>query len=113
MLSGLPPFHTPDGNPQTLYAKIREGPNSLPWNSPNFTLYSIDLIRRLMEGEPSKRYGNMRHGAGDVFAHPWFAEVDWEKLEDREVSPPYIPNIGGAGDASAYVFFVAMRRGVC
>ncbi|KAI5835401.1 camp-dependent protein kinase A catalytic subunit [Schizophyllum commune Tattone D] len=102
MLSGLPPFHTPDGNPQTLYAKIREGPNSLPWNSPNFTLYSIDLIRRLMEGEPSKRYGNMRHGAGDVFAHPWFAEVDWEKLEDREVSPPYIPNIGGAGDASAF-----------
>ncbi|TRM68945.1 putative cyclic AMP-dependent protein kinase catalytic subunit [Schizophyllum amplum] len=102
MLSGLPPFHTPDGNPQTLYAKIRDGTSTLRWNSPNFSLYSVDLIQKLMESDPSKRYGNMRHGAGDVFAHAWFAEVDWEKLEDREVNPPYMPHIDGAGDASAF-----------
>lgn len=56
-----------------------------------------------MEADPSKRYGNLHHGAGDVFAHRWFSEVDWEKLRNREIQAPYLPRIAGDGDASAYV----------
>ena len=58
---------------------------------------------KFMEHDPTKRYGNLRHGAGDVFAHPWFREVDWEKLKNREITAPYLPRIQGAGDASACV----------
>jgi protein kinase A len=54
-----------------------------------------------MEGDPSKRYGNLHHGAGDVFAHVWFREVDWDKLRNREITAPYLPKIQGDGDASA------------
>lgn len=62
-----------------------------------------------MEADPSKRYGNLHHGAGDVFAHRWFSEVDWEKLRNREIQAPYLPRIAGDGDASAYVSVVCAR----
>ncbi|KAJ8085477.1 cAMP-dependent protein kinase catalytic subunit [Marasmius tenuissimus] len=48
-----------------------------------------------MEGDPSRRYGNLRHGAGDAFAHGWFTEVDWGKLAVREITAPYLPKING------------------
>ncbi|KAG2159174.1 kinase-like domain-containing protein [Suillus bovinus] len=100
MLSGLPPYHQPDHNPVVLYEKITRGPAFIRW--PSFHENATDIIRKLMEGEPSKRYGNLRHGAGDVFAHPWFREVDWDKLRNREITAPYLPKISGEGDASAF-----------
>lgn len=31
----------------------------------------------------------------EIMAHPWWAEVDWKKLEKKEVIPPFKPNLGG------------------
>ncbi|KAI0077186.1 kinase-like protein [Panus rudis PR-1116 ss-1] len=100
MLSGLPPFHEPDISPVVLYEKIAQGPACIKW--PSFNPNATDLILKFMERDPSKRYGNLRHGAGDVFAHPWFREVDWEKLRNREIQAPYLPRISSDGDASAF-----------
>ncbi|KAJ7579314.1 kinase-like domain-containing protein [Mycena floridula] len=101
MLSGLPPYHQPEANPVVLYEKITRGPAHIRWPAA-FNENATDLILKLMEGDPSKRYGNLRHGAGDVFAHPWFREVDWQKLYAREITAPYLPKITGDGDASAF-----------
>lgn len=112
MLSGLPPYHqAEDANPVQLYEKITRGPSYIRW--PQFHANATDLILKLMEGDPSKRYGNMRHGAGDVFAHPWFREVDWEKLKSREITAPYLPKISGEGDASAYVVYPVYFPMIC
>lgn len=109
MLSGLPPFHEPDISPVVLYEKIAQGPGAIKW--PAFHPNATDLILKFMERDPSKRFGNMQHGAGDVFAHPWFREVDWKKLLNREITAPYLPRIAGDGDASACVSVVlSMRR---
>lgn len=102
MLSGLPPFHEPDAGHVVLYEKITQGPACIRW--PPFNTLATDLILKFMEHDPTKRYGNLRHGAGDVFAHPWFREVDWGKLKNREITAPYLPRISGAGDASACVY---------
>lgn len=99
MLSGLPPYHQPEPNPVLLYERIAAGPTYIRW--PAFHANAKDLIMKLMESDPSKRFGNLRHGAGDVFAHAWFQEVDWEKLRRREIMAPYMPKIDGDGDASA------------
>lgn len=99
MLSGLPPFHEPDASHVLLYEKICAGPAAIRW--PPFNAHAQDLILKFLENDPTKRYGNLKHGAGDVFAHPWFREVDWEKLRNREITAPYQPKIAGAGDASA------------
>ena len=99
MLSGLPPFHEPAGGHVVLYEKITQGPQCIRW--PPFNPLAKDLILKFMEHDPTKRFGNLRHGACDVFAHAWFREVDWEKLKNREITAPYQPKIRGAGDASA------------
>ncbi|KAF5322084.1 hypothetical protein D9619_002104 [Psilocybe cf. subviscida] len=104
MLSGLPPYHSSDPNTNShiqLYEKIMRGPAYIKFPAA-FNANATDLILRLMELDPSKRYGNLRHGAGDVFAHPWFNEVNWEKLAARDITAPYLPRISGEGDASAF-----------
>ena len=62
---------------------------------------AVDLILKLMEKDPSNRYGNLRHGARDIFTHPWFTEVDWERLKSQGYPVPYVPSIQHGGDASA------------
>ena len=33
-----------------------------------------------------------------IKAHPFFAPIDWQKLADREVTPPYVPKLKGETD---------------
>jgi serine/threonine protein kinase len=103
MLAGVPPYHQPTqpANPIRLYEDIMRGPGAL--KMPGFPPGAVDLILKLMEAEPSRRFGNLKHGAGDVFTHAWFKEVDWAKLLDRQITAPYLPKIQGEGDASACV----------
>jgi len=101
MLSGLPPYHQTEPNHMVLYERITRGPTFVRFTTA-FNENAIDIIMKLMEGDPSRRYGNLRHGAGDVFAHPWFREVDWDRLAARQITAPYLPRINGEGDASAY-----------
>ena len=108
MLYGQPPFHEPEISPMALYSKISKGPSIIQW-PPFFDPRASDLILKLMETDPSKRYGNMRNGAGDVFAHLWFKEVVWQNLLTKNISPPYIPRTISDGDASAYVISALVR----
>jgi protein kinase A len=117
MLFGLPPFHEqpntessppgPEGEKNQkphivrLYDRILQGPSAVRW--PPFQPHATDLILKLLEKDPSKRFGNMRDGSGDVFGHLWFREVDWVKLLNRQITAPYLPRITGDGDASQYV----------
>ncbi|ORY32837.1 kinase-like domain-containing protein [Naematelia encephala] len=99
MLAGYPPFFTEDGNPMKLYEKIIAGKVRYPTY---FDVLAKELLRNLLVGDLTKRYGNLRAGSSDIFAHGWFAEVDWDKLYRREIPAPYVPKIEGEGDASQF-----------
>lgn len=62
-----------------------------------------ELLKNLLIGDLTKRYGNLHAGSADIFGNGWFAEVDWDKLYRREIPAPYVPKIDGEGDASQYV----------
>jgi protein kinase A len=98
MLAGYPPFHSEDPNPLELYRKITAGDVHYPVG---VAPQAIELIKCFLRSDLSERYGNMKYGTKDIFDHPWFAEVIWDKLYRKEVPAPFIPNIVGDGDSSA------------
>lgn len=57
-----------------------------------------DLIGKLCEVSQGKRLGNLKGGAKDVKSHPWFKDIDWDKLYNRELDPPIKPHLSSATD---------------
>lgn len=58
-----------------------------------FSADACSLISGLCQKNPSMRLGCLKNGKGaaDIMSHAWFSQMDWEKLERREISPPWIP----------------------
>ena len=56
---------------------------------PNYgNLFSLQLL----EKNPANRLGS-RSGLEEVLAHPWFAELDHEKILDKRVEAPMKPQL--------------------
>lgn len=41
-----------------------------------------------------ERLGSKK-GAEEIRNHPWFASIDWEKLREKAILPPFKPKITG------------------
>lgn len=52
-------------------------------------MYTVQLL----EKEASKRLGSCEGGAEEVMGHPFFNGLDWDRLERRELMPPFKPNV--------------------
>nr|CCA22336.1 protein kinase putative [Albugo laibachii Nc14] len=85
LLTGLPPFQ--DDNLSTLFQKITMGK---VWYPPDLSEKASSLLRDLLCVDPSKRLT-----AADAMNHPFFSDLDWEKLQNRQVSPPIRPECHG------------------
>jgi len=55
----------------------------------------LDVLRRLIERDPKQRLGCRPDGQGleDIKRHPWFKDTDWDALENKEVEPPFVPDM--------------------
>lgn len=56
------------------------------------------LVGQLCEVSPAKRLGNLPGRAKDVKSHPWFKDIDWDKLYRRELEPPIKPHLSSSTD---------------
>ena len=54
----------------------------------HFSNSSKDLVKKLLEYNPRKRLGFQQ-----ILVHPFFKGIDWDKLERKELAPPFIPEI--------------------
>lgn len=52
---------------------------------------SVDLINRLIQRRPEARLGT--NGIEEVKQHPFFKKMDWEKLEQRKILAPFLPQV--------------------
>ena len=64
-----------------------------------------------------ERLGSKK-GAEEIKGHPWFAGLDWEKLLNKGIVPPFKPKISGKTCVDNFdeeftkesIFFVIMGR---
>lgn len=83
MLTGLPPFYSPNHN--VMYQKILSG--DIHWTS-DVSPDARSLISGLLNQDPAKRFT-----VKQIMAHHWFNGLNWDKLMKKEIVPPWRPPI--------------------
>jgi len=50
---------------------------------------------QLLERDPRKRLGGRTGFSNieEIRSHRWFSHLDWEKLETKQLDPPFVPNV--------------------
>ena len=54
----------------------------------HFSNAAKDLIKKLLEYNSKKRIGYEQ-----IINHPFFKDIDWNKIEKKEIEPPFFPEI--------------------
>jgi serine/threonine protein kinase len=89
MLTGLPPFYTEDE--ENMYHKIMTADLVIP---PFFSPEVADLIKQFLIREPTQRLQDPLK----IRSHPFFASINWEKLESLQIVPPFKPEVKSEED---------------
>lgn len=97
MLVGIDPFSDPD--PMMVYQKIIKGKIRFP---KNIDKDGKSLIKHLLIGDVSKRYGCLKNGLKDIIEHKFFIDFDWNGLLFRTIRPPYVPKVKNNEDTTNY-----------
>ena len=59
-----------------------------------------NLLRGLLQKDPKQRLG--AKGARQVKEHPWFARIDWKRVLERKVTPPFKPYMANEMDVGNF-----------
>lgn len=87
MLSGLPPFY--DKKVNIMYRKILHDPLRPHHKVP---AEAFSLFERFLKRKPSERLGSGLEDFAEIQAHPFFAPIDWVRLNKREYKPEFVPH---------------------
>ncbi|KYQ89788.1 putative protein serine/threonine kinase [Tieghemostelium lacteum] len=97
MISGLPPFYSED--PQEMTRMILSSPLKFP---PGISKTTISLLSQLLNRDPSKRLGSGESDVEEIKQHPFFKSVNWNKMANKEIEPPFKPHLNGPLDLSYF-----------
>ncbi|XP_053098029.1 protein kinase C, eta, b isoform X2 [Pangasianodon hypophthalmus] len=63
-----------------------------------------DILRGFLTKDASRRLGCRERDGGEeaITAHPFFKDLDWEKLRNRELDPPFKPRIKSSEDVNNF-----------
>lgn len=88
LLQGVLPFESQNLN--KLYERIVK--SSLRFWKP-IPENAKSLIQGLLKKSPEKRLGCGENGEGEIFDHPYFSGIDWDRVKNKEYQMEFIPEI--------------------
>ena len=50
-----------------------------------------DIVKRLLEIDRTKRIGSDPEDDDLIIQHPFFSDIDWQKLESKQLPAPFVP----------------------
>lgn len=65
---------------------------------PYFSVEAKSLLQGLLEKDPEKRLGSTEEDANEIKRHPWFTKINWEKLIQKKIEPPFKPMVTSPSD---------------
>ncbi|KZW04120.1 hypothetical protein EXIGLDRAFT_600010 [Exidia glandulosa HHB12029] len=86
-LYGIPPFHAE--TPEKVFDNIIS--RRIEWHEDliDYSPEARDFMERLLVTDPARRLG--ANGATEVKAHPWFADIEWDKVMQSKAQ--FIPQV--------------------
>ncbi|EHB15086.1 Protein kinase C iota type [Heterocephalus glaber] len=98
MMIGKSPFHFDESlvNPYEnsmdyLLKVILESNIYIP---PCLSVHAASVLERFLDRDPKRRLGcHTQKGFVDVQEHAFFQNVDWDMMEQKQVVPPFKPNV--------------------
>ncbi|KAJ3087974.1 RAC-alpha serine/threonine-protein kinase [Quaeritorhiza haematococci] len=97
MLNGFHPFYSE--NREEIKRNILRAPIEFPNDISND---SRDLIARLLQRNPKERLGCGGEGGLEIRNHPFFASIDFAKLFNKAIEPPFKPDVVDDFDVSFF-----------
>uniref|UniRef100_A0A1I8HS58 Protein kinase domain-containing protein n=1 Tax=Macrostomum lignano TaxID=282301 RepID=A0A1I8HS58_9PLAT len=88
LLTGTPPFTASD--PMKTYNIILKG------------IDAVDFPRRISRNAQNLRLGVGRGGVMEVSKHIWFEGFNWAGMNSKTLTPPILPKVSSAVDASNF-----------
>jgi len=93
LTQGEPPFKSPK--------YIMKGIDVATFPS-KISKYGKEVIKNLVQVNPSKRLGNFKNGIDDIKNHRWFQAFDWTGLVQRTITAPWEPTLRSEWDTKYF-----------
>jgi serine/threonine protein kinase len=61
-----------------------------------------DLCSRLLNKNPLERLGAGPADAEEIKSHEWFEDINWAKMENKMLNPPYKPQLDSMEDVKHF-----------
>ena len=88
MVCGTPPFYS--SNRDQMFNNIQKAELKTPTFLSN---ECRSLIKELMNRDPTKRLGAGKRDGEEIKVHPFFHDINWEALVNKDIEPPPIKPI--------------------
>ncbi|XP_059616702.1 uncharacterized protein LOC132261755 isoform X2 [Phlebotomus argentipes] len=67
--------------------------NEVPWIPGYISKEANNILKALLEKDASIRLGSNFCPMGDITYHQFFFQINWDRLEKRELEPPFKPQV--------------------